>query len=327
MSKKKKKKAQLPRCMETSWSDHSFKDTHWCYYAAAYFDLLGQSNQLASISAIPVENSPPDDASDFWKLLKATAGRIRGFRELLVSYWSASLAAEDKIRGTSDTETARLRTVLNDLRSRPLLFQGFSDTVMVFISLHGLSAPAQVAAVDTLLRSCSILMPCALAGGLAPRGAVEIGTGIEIFKGEIYGPVLLSCHTLESQVADWPRIVAGPGLADFLRTYVRTQPATPEESAARAWAASVARWIRTDDAGVLYLDYLSHHILEQFDNPLFADAVAGALNQAQARLDEFHDNPKIRGKYEKLVSYLQSFDPAKRASRSGNAPATVAKTE
>ena len=50
------------------------------------------------------------------------------------------------------------------------------------------------------------------------RGGIEIGAGIELSDGDLYGPVLNNVHQLEEKVANYPRVVIGKRLDNFIHS-------------------------------------------------------------------------------------------------------------
>jgi len=60
----------------------------------------------------------------------------------------------------------------------------------------------------------------ALSQGKALRGAIDIGLGTKLSNGEVYGSVSLDVYELESKAAQYPRIVIGHGVIDFLQRFV-----------------------------------------------------------------------------------------------------------
>src|SRR5947209_11171441 len=55
-----------------------------------------------------------------------------------------------------------------------------------------------------------------MAQGQVYRGGIDVGVGAEIEPGEIYGSALSRAVELESQVAQYPRIVIGDELMTYL---------------------------------------------------------------------------------------------------------------
>jgi hypothetical protein len=48
------------------------------------------------------------------------------------------------------------------------------------------------------------------------RGGIELGLAMDIDNDDIYGPALARAYTLESKVAQYPRIVIGEELILYL---------------------------------------------------------------------------------------------------------------
>lgn len=66
-----------------------------------------------------------------------------------------------------------------------------------------------------------------MASKKAFRAGVEVGLGTELDNGEIYGPVLYKAYELESKVAEYPRIVVGKELINYLTTLVNAHEQLP----------------------------------------------------------------------------------------------------
>ena len=90
-----------------------------------------------------------------------------------------------------------------------------------------------------------------VAVGVPIRGGVEVGLGVEMFEHEYYGRVLVDAYLIESTAADYPRVLVGPRLLNYLAALERgpftdERLATPpegcsircsEEGAAAPWVA------------------------------------------------------------------------------------------
>lgn len=61
-----------------------------------------------------------------------------------------------------------------------------------------------------------MLLLMSLAKGSPIRGGIAIGSGIELDEGELFGPVVGRAHEAESQLAQYPRIVVHPSVAEYV---------------------------------------------------------------------------------------------------------------
>jgi hypothetical protein len=105
----------------------------------------------------------------------------------------------------------------------------------------------------------SLLMLSCLAEGIPLRGAIEVGMGVEMDGQELSGQVMVSCHELESRLAQTIRIVVGPALLSMVEQGRRLS-----ESDSRYYREDrnlsnlVASFTKRDPTDGLYvLDYLA----------------------------------------------------------------------
>jgi hypothetical protein len=98
-------------------------------------------------------------------------------------------------------------------------------------------------------------------GGRAWRAGLDVGIGMEIFPNEVYGPVLLSAYQLESAVAEWPRVVLGRGLLDYLDFLERLSPTDSLDAFTARMAVGAKEFICTSDDGWPMLHILSPAVM------------------------------------------------------------------
>src|SRR5438045_4043107 len=61
------------------------------------------------------------------------------------------------------------------------------------------------------------LMLTSLAWGHPIRVGLDVGTGVEVERGQLYGPAVVKAYELESRAAEYPRVIVGDTLADYLQ--------------------------------------------------------------------------------------------------------------
>ena len=59
---------------------------------------------------------------------------------------------------------------------------------------------------------------------------VEVGLGTELDNGEIYGPVLYKAYELERELPEYPRIVVGRELINYLTQLAQGHKQIPEQA-------------------------------------------------------------------------------------------------
>ena len=134
------------------------------------------------------------------------------------------------------------------------------------------------------------------------------GPGIagEFFKGEVYGPALYHAHRLESEVAQYPRIVVGSALVD----YIKNETLRPLEHEAaeliRGMAKRCLKLLCVDLDGVTILDYAGAASRGMF--PTLQSSIEPAIEFATREWQRFQKegNHKLAGRYFMLINYLRS---------------------
>jgi hypothetical protein len=142
--------------------------------------------------------------------------------------------------------------------------------------------------------------------GVPLRGGVDVERGIDLFPNEVYGPAAINAYTLESRVAEYPRIVVGDGLLQYL-DYLEGLPSQgPGRDIAAMRAAHCRRLIcRAPDDGRSMLHMLEPAFL---DLAKFADTATAAYEwvRQQPEVHSRHDNAKLESRYLRLLQYFHA---------------------
>ena len=145
------------------------------YYAVGLFDLLGQGTDLVQLERSWENEASRGNNQDVHEQLRKTVGAIDFFRKAFNRVFEGYEEQENRIQ-QSDINGADDRAgIMKEMRGYSIHFQGFSDTVIVFLPLGGLSPLARVNGVATLIQASAGACIFSLAAGLVPRGAVEVG--------------------------------------------------------------------------------------------------------------------------------------------------------
>lgn len=165
--------------------------TFYGYGIVAFIDLLGFSSEVQ-------KRWSDDQKSPLAKLL-----RIK----------NAALRADTRILATAQDNPANKRVTMPRIHT-------VSDSLVISVAFDNpfnhsdLGAALMVA----LTRAC-LIWRSALVEGFTVRGAIEFGP-IYWSPTETIGPAFQDAYVLESEVADWSRIIIGPSLSalvDMLR--------------------------------------------------------------------------------------------------------------
>jgi hypothetical protein len=183
------------------------------YYCVAFFDLLGQQDRLRTLRSLP----NPDDPGDVdlvRQILRDTYGAVMAMRVFFSDSFKAYARAREKIdtRGLSTEQ----RKMFAQLTNNPIKFQRFSDSIVVYLSLKITEkARLPLRGIFGMLGAAATTFIGCLALDHPIRGSIDVGIGMEPNGTEIYGPALSRAYSLESRIANYPRIVVGDELADI----------------------------------------------------------------------------------------------------------------
>lgn len=213
------------------------------YYLVAFIDVLGQQNALQKMNRLP-DQTNEEEMLKFRTAIKNTVGNIYSFRDFFKKYFDSYNQKNDK------------SPFANIFTSNDIKFQRFSDCFIMFSSLKSEINKASVQNVFSVVASCASVFLLWLSMGRPLRGAIEVGTGLEIYENEIYGYVLSEAYRLESKVAQYPRIVIGHNLVNYLMMTKLTKENDIYSEFNRGMASCCLDMIVQDVDGHPIVDYL-----------------------------------------------------------------------
>ena len=156
-------------------------------------------------------------------------------------------------------------------------------------------------------------MIVSLAGKVPSRGAVSIGTGMELETGSFYGPALAEAHRLESKVADYPRIVVSAETAEFAKGGGGFSSHGAIETIMNSLAATCRSLLCVDTDGQVIVDYLGEGMHSVLDGatPDMIQAIEAAYPFVCAEAVRFAEakDAKHAERYAALRGYVESRLP------------------
>lgn len=220
------------------------------YYVAALIDILGQQEELERIRSLA---SSPEQKSEVEQLAGRCCQRLKLVRDLFTKGCAIKKTNPPQMFDLSDEQQTQLDTINT---FEPAKFQGFGDTVIAYTTVKNRDDKLTVQAVDAFLGGCALTMLTCLSERLPIRGAIDVDFGFDCFESEIYGPVLQSVHKMEDAIAEYPRIIVGGGLINYLSRFP-TNP--PNADLADRFNARITAFCKEaivpDIDGVQILDY------------------------------------------------------------------------
>ncbi|MCO6438567.1 MAG: hypothetical protein J5J06_15860 [Phycisphaerae bacterium] len=275
------------------------------HHIVTLIDFLGQQRQLEKWDFLPETEY---DTDEFVAAVRATFGKVTVWRDQFsekFNLWLESRSLPVEFAKTLPDEGRAYR----EFAHTTLDFMQFSDTIVIYSPIVNQYGHANCGTVLAHLFTCGTLMLAALNQDCAFRGAIEIGMAGQIDEAGIYGPVLGSVHNLESTVAEYPRILVG----DRLHEYLVAQAADPEDSREsktnREIAKTCLRLIGIDLDQHRILDYMGRGFVEFATNKdswnMLRDGACAFADQERERFNEAADQ-KLADRYTRMCEYHAS---------------------
>jgi hypothetical protein len=228
---------------------------NFCFYLVAYIDILSQSDALKQLKGIPTTE---EGKQEFIRILKKTFGAVDMFRKIFDQYFTES----QKETPTPSFIPEKDRKLFDALKKSEVKFQGFSDATIVYVPLQEKEGIVPINGVCDALIACASTFLLMMSAGYACRGGIDVGVGSEMFDGEIYGPALYEAYRLESQVAQYPRIVIGKNLIDYLVGLTKLESSDVTSTFTKTIASKCLSFLVQDIDGQSIVDYLGERLME-----------------------------------------------------------------
>lgn len=272
---------------------------NYYYYLVAFVDVLGQKEAFRDLENQPLEDNHP-------KLIEAHKQTVlfietlrNGFQDFFNAY---TVEKEPSVKVASE----KMEQFKAMLKSN-LKHQRFSDCIQAYACLHTDEYHSNaINGVFGVLLACGSMLLLSLAMKKAFRAGVEVGLGTELDNGEIYGPVLYKAYELENKVAEYPRIVIGQELINYLTNLANKHQQLPEQTKEdvelyKLIATNCLKMVVQDLDGVLILDYLGNEFMKSInENPEQAEKLKNVFNLAL--------------RYYLLLNYFKAKNPFPKAN-------------
>jgi hypothetical protein len=218
------------------------------HHLVAFLDVLGQR---ATFRKLRIPANAVEEA-EVKEILRQTAGFVVDLRKVFQRQFEAFEAGSERMRAYTK----------EPLRPR---FVGFSDSFVMSVPLRNDCGDlVRVVTIFSTLSAAAIVMLTSLASKHALRGGIDVGLATAIGTEEIYGTALERAYILESETADYPRIVIGDELWNYLNSVLTEfeRQTTPVAKSITAIVRKIMDLIAVDADGRRILDYLGSVVLE-----------------------------------------------------------------
>lgn len=268
-----------------------------CDYVVAFIDLLGQKEAMK-------ERSLPDDEQKAIETIRQSVGKIIGTQE----HFQTFLDAFTSERTLYSQLPRHMQNDLPDMASGELRWQRFSDGFVIYAPLGTglLRSPAN--SIFAILMAAGTHCLLGLAGRSPLRIGIDVAWGVEPNPNEIYGAAVAYAHHLESSVAQWPRVVVGEGLIDYLHYYVDSASEDLSQQVRKLISERCLSFITSDTDGVQIVDYLGPDYRRVAGNAISLEVLTKANEFVSEQLIywQYRDDQKLLGRYGEVKKYFNS---------------------
>jgi hypothetical protein len=271
-------------------------------YMVCLVDILGQKDKLCELKNFP---KSAEEKKNTDKILSETAGFVVEFRERFDNLFKNMISNT----GVLDSLTPEDRKQAEEARQSDIIYRGFSDTLVISVPIRYINEHCTTMnGVHSSFYAICVSQILSLIGEHTFRGGVDIGLGLEMPSGEVYGPALVSAHYLEKEIAGYPRVLVG----DELYNYINRAISLPGDSLfarmTRINAEKSLKMITYDSDGNRMLDFLGEEIHSLAAKRITAEDVNKAYNFICSEEKRFiaSGNQKLSERYQKLIEYFES---------------------
>jgi len=223
-------------------------------YCVAFIDLLGQRDAMRGQGLlIPIESE--DERKEFDEILQNSIGAIIKLQERAESMLAPIL--KQNLNSPRRAELSPEQHVIwDDMQRTRIETQRWSDGLMSFVCLGDTDIRCRMNGVFGIFGLAGTLCLLGLATCRPIRGAIDIAWGVELHPGELYGPAVARAYELESEIAQYPRIVIGPESVRFLETHAANTEQDVFSQTDRELAVLCLNMLVQDADGQWILHYL-----------------------------------------------------------------------
>jgi hypothetical protein len=276
--------------------------TFFGYHVVCLIDVLGQKQELARWGNLPQDGQI---TPDFINAIKRTGGTVLVFRDQFIKLFEGMgrCANPDKLAVLPEEQQERYRR----FKECKVLVERFSDSFVFSSLIPNTYGDASVTPLYRVLGACCHAMIVSLEAKVPVRGAITVGAGCVLPDGSFYGPALAEAHSLESEVANYPRVVMSPTVLAFLADG-ETYSADPQVAQIMARVAGMCRaFVWQDVDGCWAVDFLGKGVRDVFGTETglsVAVKMAYEFTRAQARHWRQSGNTKLALRYHLLQQYM-----------------------
>lgn len=271
--------------------------------AHVLIDLLGQQEEYEK------EDLLPRDKGKFIEKLRKTIWAIDNLQQRAgIMVEGATQRIPSLLNNKINAEQKQL---YDEMCRTELKQQRWSDGLVLYTSLLQDDIKCPMNGIFHILASAGSLCFLGLATRQPLRGGIDVAWGVELHENELYGAIVARAYKLESKVAQYPRIVVGEYMVDYLKTISETTEQDIFSQNNRDLSKICLEMLHEDIDGRYILHYLGdgfrRYVSQDQHQSLYDDASVFVFEEyskhRRAR------NTKLAFRYANLIKYFEVHQP------------------
>lgn len=264
---------------------------------------------MSGIPLIPDVDASPEVQRLFMSRVGAVRERVEFFRAVMRNLLQGRLGP-GRYRFDVPQWDIVGQAIANRLSGIEVHIESMSDAMVLAVPLEETAARDPIGSVCAMCDVLQMAMLLFLANETPIRGGVEVATGFSLSDGGVYGPALTFAYGLESEVADYPRIVCGQWFINYLK-HKEQRLAELSDARERAWIAdaleNIRRCIVTDDDGLAVINVVGRPIV---DIAIYEELKNAARKFVWSEVQKHgvNNDVKLLSRYARLLRFMSRHD-------------------
>lgn len=274
-------------------------------YCISFMDLLGQRDAFRGQGLLPTNNLGADGMA-IDRVLRDTIGPTLQLQQDVEAMVKAVSGDQDPSLRMSLPEEQR--AICDEMKLKRVKTQYWSDGFVRFVCLGDQEIKCPLNGITEIFQFSGYFCLLGLARHHPVRGAIDVAWGVELPVSGLYGPVVANAYELESKVAQYPRIVVGQRVVDFLEARLADTSDDAFTMANRVMAGLCRGMLFKDVDGCWIVHYLGEAFkvsVTDTHHRYFHDK-ARAFIFEQLEEHRKSQNDKLAVRYSQLLNYFDA---------------------
>lgn len=271
-------------------------------YCIGFVDLLGQREEYKNEGLLPNFASEQEKQA-FNQKIRNSINPIFTLQHDAETMMKTALPPNPELKKELSPEHYEIYVKMKQTNIKR---QRWSDGLVFFSSLGDPDIKCPVLGLFSLFGLVGSLCFLGLAKNKPIRGAIDIAWGMELHDDELYGAAVAKAYELESNVAQYPRIIVSDRTISFIEAHRKSMDNDAYSQCNRKFTELCLNLIVEDSDGHFIIHYLGDSFRECISKGLHDDIYNRAINFVQGEFEKYRriKDTKLAFRYSQLLSYF-----------------------